>query len=62
MIDEQSEPEERPLTHEELSTPEMQEAIDKARSRVGVSHDERGKTADDLLKLAREQRRVETTA
>jgi hypothetical protein len=54
------EPGERPMTHDELSTPEMQAAIAKARKRIATSDGSPGKTADDLLKLAREQRGVGT--
>jgi hypothetical protein len=50
----------KPLSHEQLSTPEMTAAIEKARSYIGTPRTIPGKTAEELLDLARDQRRVDT--
>lgn len=46
------------MPREVLDSPEMQARIAKAKAREGKA--DSGKTADDLLKLAREQRRVDS--
>ena len=51
---------ERSMSRERLDTPEMKARIAKAKQRASASEGGSGKTADDLLKLAHEQRRVDT--
>ncbi len=51
---------ERPMPREKLDTPDMKAKIAKAKERANAVEGGSGKTADDLLKLAAEQRRVDT--
>lgn len=51
---------ERPMSREKLDTPEMRAKIAKAKARASATEGRSGRTADDLRKLAREQRRVDT--
>jgi hypothetical protein len=48
--------EEQPAPRHVLDDPEIQTKIKAALERVEQGRSRRGKTADDLLKLAREQR------
>ena len=52
--------EERPMPREKLDSPEMKARIKKARERAASGELGSGKTADDLLDLAREQRNVDS--
>jgi hypothetical protein len=51
---------ERPMPREKLDTPEMKAKIAKAKERATAVEGGSGKTADDLIKLAREQRRMDS--
>lgn len=51
---------EKPMPREVLDSPEMQAKIAKARARARRGRTGPGKTADDLLSLAREQRGVDS--
>ena len=53
------EPEE-PMSRETLDAPEMAARIAKAQARARLGRTASGKTADDLLELAREQRGVDS--
>jgi hypothetical protein len=55
---EELEPDE-PMSREALDTPEMQAKIAKAQATARRGRTAPGKTADDLLELAREQRGVD---
>jgi hypothetical protein len=50
---------ERPMSGEILNSAEMTAKIAKAEERARRGRTSPGKTADDLLELAREQRRVD---
>ena len=52
--------EERPMPKEVLDSPEMKAKIAKAKARARQGRTGPGKTADDLLNLAREQRGVDS--
>lgn len=45
-----------PMAREALDTPEMKARIAKAQAKARLGRTATGKTADDLLELAREQR------
>lgn len=54
------ETEEAPLPRSVLDDPKIQEQIAEAKERARKGGTGRGKTADDLLDLAREQRAVDS--
>jgi hypothetical protein len=56
----QAETEEAPLPRRVLDDPKIQAQIAEAKERARKGGTGRGKTADDLLDLAREQRAVDT--
>ncbi|MDP9330123.1 MAG: ATP-binding protein [Actinomycetota bacterium] len=51
---------ERPMPRERLDAPEMKAKIAEAKERATAVEGGSGKTADDLLKLARERRRMDS--
>jgi hypothetical protein len=51
---------ERPMPREKLDTPEMKAKIAEAKDRARAVEGGSGKTADDLLKLARERWRMDS--
>jgi hypothetical protein len=51
---------EEPMSRERLDSPEVQEAIARARSRIGRGERGAGSTADDLLERARDERRMDS--
>jgi hypothetical protein len=55
-----AEKEEAPLPRRVLDDPKIQTQIAEAKERARKGGTARGKTADDLLDLAREQRAVDT--
>lgn len=50
---------ERPMSRQRLDSPEMKAKIARAKQRADASESGDGKTADDLLNLARARRRVD---
>jgi hypothetical protein len=51
---------EEPMSSQRLAAPEMKTKIAEAKERARRSKGGSGKTADDLMRLARDQRGVDT--
>jgi hypothetical protein len=51
---------EEPMSRETLDAPEMTASIAKAQARARLGRTAAGKTAEDLLELARDQRGVDS--
>ncbi|MGH2594717.1 MAG: hypothetical protein ACRDH7_01995 [Actinomycetota bacterium] len=60
MTDPAGAEQERPMSRARLDSPEMKALIEKALERAAAGEAGTGKTAEDLLELARAQRRVDS--